>query len=369
MTDKKRLLVKNTLRFMRSVFPFKSKTKTHIVFEACEKFHYFHMEPIVKALLEKDEFKITIVKWNNFDESEKLDGVSYITFKQFWHDWFGLYDIMISTELERRPDWFKDGTAICMFHGAGPKLSYMKTPAINDYDIIFSVGPTTYKAQQDYVDNIVTVEKIGLPISDMLLNTQLPIPTPLKLDASKPTLLYAPSWSLTTEHISMDNEILDVLSAIDQYNVIIRPHPNLLVPEKCNGTDWNIKLKEIEKDGIQLSFSSDHSAYELLPHVDVLLGDISAVTYEFLILDRPIILYMKDGILEAFGAKEMSEPLLNATSKLQSAAQLKDVLNELDDDNIEKNQARKELLEQTLFNIGHATEAAVEVISKITTRR
>jgi len=370
MTDTIRFLVKNTLRLIRSAFLYKSKTKTHIVFEACEKFHYFHMEPIVQALLGNDKFKITIVKWNNFSESEELEGIRYITFNQFWHDWFSLYDIMLSTELERRPSWFKNGTAICMFHGAGPKLSYMKTPAINDYDIIFSVGPTTYKAQKEYVENHVKVEKIGLPISDMLLNIDNPpIPKPLELNSLKPTLLYAPSWSLTTEHISMDNGILDALSSLDQYNVIIRPHPNLLNPKKCNGIDWNIKLKEVEKAGVQLSFSHDHSAYELLPHADILLGDISAVTYEFLILERPIILYMKDGILEAFGAEEMSAPLLSATTKLQSAAELKDVLDKLRNNDSEKSLARKELLKQTLFNVGHATEAAIDVISKITTHK
>lgn len=363
-TDSIRILIKKTKRILNK-YIFKKDT-CHIIFDACEKFHYFHLEPIIKKLLTQDNFKITITKWNGFTDKDIIPGVKYISFNDFWHDWFGLYDIMLSTELERRPDWFKDGIAICMFHGAGPKLSYMKTPVINDYDIIFSVGPTTYKAQQDYVDNHVKVEKIGLPISDMLLNKDNPpIPKPLALNSSKPTLLYAPSWSLSTEHISMDKDILDALSTLDQYNVIIRPHPNLLIPKKCNGVDWNIKLKEVEKKGVQLSFSHDHSAYELLPHADILLGDISAVTYEFLILERPILLYMKDGILDAFGAEEMSAPLLNATTKLQSAACLKETLDNLNNDNSEKSLARKELLKQTLFNVGHATEAAINVILKI----
>jgi len=364
-SDSARILIKSTKRLLSNCI--NKKGSCNIIFDACEKFHYFHLEPIVKSLLPLDNFKITIIKWNGFTEKDKIPGVNYISFHDFWHDWFGLYDIMLSTELERRPGWFKNGIAICMFHGAGPKLSYMKTPAINDYDIIFSVGPTTYNTQIDYVDENVQVEKIGLPISDMLINIENhPVPQPLKFDPLKPTLLYAPSWSITAEHISMDTDILTALSSLDDYNVIIRPHPNLLVPKKCNGIDWNKKLKELENAGIQISYSRDHSAYELLPHADILLGDISAVTYEFLVLDRPILLYMKEGILEAFGAEEMSAPLLNATTELHSASFLSDALNNIRDNKSEKSMERKELLKQTLFNVGHATKTAVDAISKIT---
>lgn len=364
MPDNKRLLFKKLLRFLQYLTPQIKQKKVHIVFDACEKFHYFHIEPIVQKIIEDKRFKVTIIKWRGFNKKEMIQGVTYRSFHQFWHDWFNLYDILVSTELERKPAWFNDGIAVCMFHGAGPKISYIKTPVINEYDILFSVGPTIYNILKEYVDDFVTVEKIGLPITDALISdTPHPLPASIKINPSKPSLLYAPSWSLNTEHISMDDDILNSLTEIENYNVIIRPHPNLLIPEKCNNKNWNIKLEELKKLGIQISYSKDHSAYDLLPHVDILLGDISSVTYEFLILNRPIILYMKDGVLNAFDAEEFTSPLLSATTKLQSAESLKSTIEKINlTDNLSTD--RTELLNQTLFNIGSATDAAITAITK-----
>lgn len=367
MTDTKRLLVKSILRSIRPLLFLAPSPKTHIVFEACEKFHYFHMEPIVHMLLHDPNFKITIVKWNNFSDNDRIQGINYISFNEFWHDWFSLFDILVTTELERRPGWFKDGTAICMFHGAGPKMSYMNCPAIFDYDIIFSVGPLTYESQKNYVKDKIRIEKVGLPILDSLIDkTRPPTPHPIVLDTSKPTLLYAPSWSLDNEHISMNEEILESLSKQDDFNIIIRPHPNLLDPNKCNGFSWKEKFLALSDKGVQISYSHDHSAYQLLPHIDVLIGDISAVTYEYAILDRPIILYMKDGILDDFDATEFLEPLLAASTRLTNPEELKQVLSTALSNNDPKSDARKQLIEKTFFNIGKATESATSVIKSLT---
>jgi CDP-Glycerol:Poly(glycerophosphate) glycerophosphotransferase len=362
-TDTVRIYIKRVLRLARNIFL--RKEKRSIIFDACEKFHYFHLESIIKKISQNKNFRITIIMWSDFKDNDRIPGVTYISFDNFWHDWFNQYDILISTELERRPGWFVDGTAICMFHGAGPKMSYIKNPAINDYDIIFSVGSMTYDVQKEFADSSVTIEKIGLPITDkLLLDKSLSSPKNINIDPSKPTLLYAPSWSLATELISMDDEILEALTAIEGYNVIIRPHPNLLIPEKCNNKDWSIKFKELKKSGIQISYSKDHSAYDLLPHIDILIGDISSVTYEFLILDRPIILYMKNGILNAFDAEDFITPLLSATTRLEFAQDLTKTVEHISNHDVLSTE-RKNLLNKTLFNIGTATDHALESITKL----
>jgi len=363
-SDYVRILIKKGRRVIRNGL--RRKQKRSIIFDACERFHYFHIEPIIRKLIQDNQYDISIIKWNGFKEQDKILGINYISFDEFWHDMFGLYDILVSTELERRPGWFTDGTAICMFHGAGPKISYLKNPAINDYNILFCVGPTTYDALKEYVNDDVMIEKIGLPITDSLTTNQTPsLPKNITIDYTKPTLLYAPSWSLKPDLVSMDEEILYNLSKITDYNIIIRPHPNLLHSSKCGGVDWAPKLNKLTQSGIQISYSADHSVYELLPHIDILLGDISSVTYEFLILDRPIILYMKDHVLLDFEAENFIQPLLNATNRLQDAGKLDDLLVNISlNDNL-KQPSRKFLLKTTLFNVGSATSHAVNALNNL----
>ena len=364
MLDKKRILVKKVLRNIRSYLPFANK-KVHIIFEAEVKFHYFHLEPIVKKIVKDSRYKVTIIKWTEFEDNDRIPGVTYKSFNSFWHDWFNLYDILLTTELERRPAWFVDGIAICMFHGAGAKMAYFKKPELNDYDVIFSVGQMTYDAQIKYVADTVTVEPVGLPVSDELLASEkFPIPKGITLNSSMPTLLYAPSWAYDAKNVSMDDDILNELSKIKNYNIVIRPHPNLLKPSSCSGYDWNIIIDKLKANGIQISYSIDHSVYELLPHVDLLMGDISSVTFEFLIFNRPIILYMKEGVLEAYDAKEFTDPMLSATTRLLNASDLDKTLKNIKNEDEKLIACRTDLLNSMLFNIGSATDSAIKIIEK-----
>lgn len=365
MNDIKRIIVKKCIKFIQSILPWPRSHKVHIVFDGQVKFHYFHLESIVKQIIKDKRYRVSIIKWADFNSDDQIPGVTYKTFNQFWHDWFTIYDILLSTDLERRPSWFTDGIAICMFHGAGAKMSYFRKPEINDYNVIFSVGPMSYNVQKEFVNKTVAVEKIGLPISDFLIqNTKHPIPSSLQLDNTKPTMLYAPSWAYNAENVSMDDAILNELAKINHYNVIIRPHPNLLKPSSCNGYDWNISINKLKTKGVLISYSDDHSVYEILPHVDLLIGDISAVTFEYLVLNRPIILYMKESVLDAYEAPEFVKPMLSATTRLGSANMLPKILKNINTENDNHTKARNELLNNMLYNIGGATDCAVETIAK-----
>ena len=365
MKDTKRIFVHKTIKHIRRLLPWPTDNRVQIIFDAPAKFHYFHLEPIIKRIVKDERYNVTIIKPTDFKPEDRIPNVNYITFEKYWHNWLNNYDLLITTELERRPGWFVDGTAICMFHGAGAKMSYFKKPEINEYDVIFSVGPMTYRVQKEYVNNSVIVEEIGLPASDILVqDKKVNIPKGITINNTKPTLLYAPSWAFESKNISMDADILNELANINTYNVIIRPHPNLLKPNSCNGYDWNPLINTLKEKGIQVSYSKDHSIYQLLPHIDLLIGDISSVTFEFLIFNRPIILYMNVGVLEANDAKEFTTPLLSATSRLNKADELKKLLNTLrkDEDTLVNN--RTELLHNMLFNIGGATDSAVKTIEK-----
>jgi len=364
--DRKRYFTVKVIKLLQNIMSGnKTGKKISVLFDTCEKFHYYHIEPIIQQLANDKRFSITLVHWNNITPDEMHNSIKYISFDSFWYNWCKTFDVFISTELERIPYWLKDTHTVCVFHGAGPKMSYICNPMINEYNTVFSVGPTTYNVQTEYVSSSVTVMPIGLPVTDKLLSDNLPlVPDTIYIDKNKPTLLYAPSWSVNPEHISMDQNILDALANIEGYNIIIRPHPFLMDPKKCGGTDWKPALERIKNHGAQISLS-DHSVYQILPHVDVLLADISSVIYEFLILDRPILLYMKESSLSYYDAIDFIIPLTNASIKLSTANDLQTALQEITILDSKTSAARKTLLNSTLFNIGHATEQATNAIKTI----
>jgi len=341
--------------------------KRNIVFDAFTDFHFFHVEPIVKMLVNDDRFNVIVVMSDNFTLENAIENVKYITSHDFKENWSGVYDILITTEFDRKPRWFGDSIAICMFHGVGPKMGYIRNPKINDYDVIFSAGPATYDVQTGYVANDTKVIPVGLPVTDSLIDdSEVKLPASIKLDNSKPTLLYAPSWASDSNDISMDEGILKELKNIKDYNIIVRPHPFLLEASKCGGKDWTILFDELAQEGISISYSNDHSVYQILKYVDVLLGDVSSVVYEYLILNRPIMLYMDDNVLTNLGAADFLEPLLSASTRVMQPADLVTKLSDIKVGDESKSQARQALLKNTLFNVGSSTKIAGSEIIKLT---
>lgn len=365
MIDHKRTLIKKIIKFLLKFFHI--NIKPHIIFDPSRAFHFYHLLPIIEILVKDNRVNITIIKDDDFDESNfNLNNVKFISFDKLWHDWFGIYDVFITTDYERSPGWAGVLTTICMFHGAGPKISYIRDLRINDYDMIFTPGPSTGSVAENYVNDNVKIVPIGLPVLDKLcIPVQFDLPKSVSFDAKKPILLYAPSWSSNVSLVSMDDLILEALKNLDDYNIIIRPHPLLFKPELCGGIDWEKKLLSIESDQIKISYPMKHSAYDLMPFVDVLMGDMSSIVYEFLVINKPIIIYMKDEILGNYDADHFIEPLNHATSRLNSPTELNEILRNIEKISIEKHEGRKKLMDQTFYNVGTASKNAVENLYKI----
>lgn len=370
MLERPRQLFKNSLKLIRQIQEslYKNK-KCNIAFDAHQKFHYFHIEPILKHLNSNNNFNITVITQKGFNENEKYNNIKYITRSQFRKGWFNFYDIFISTEIDAWPVWVYDSITICMFHGVGLKMSYLKNNELKLNDFIFSVGPSTYAVQEKFLSQNSKIEKIGLPVTDNLANKIYSKPPKnIKIDSNKITIMYAPSWAKESENISMNREIIEALDSLNDYNVIIRPHPFLLIPEYCNNIDWGEIIKQTSNH-IQISNSSDHSIYDLLPSIDILIGDISSVIYEFLTLDRPVILYVHDNILHNYDASEFIQPLRDASTTLNKPSDLIGVLNKIKNEEKSKHLSRTKLLNQTLFNIGNATETSANKILELSKKR
>lgn len=310
---------------------------------------------------------LTVLKCEGFSHQE-LEGVRYIDPHILLGEAWAVYDIYFTTDFGTIPWWFIDVTTVFFLHGVGPKVSYFATDKLKDFDVILAPGPYVESKQRPFLKEGAVLYRAGLPVTDCYFSEKkFSLPQSLKFDNSKPVLLYAPSWSKDYRQFSIDFDILDALAAQEICNVIIRPHPNLLVPEKCNGIDWRKIIDNImlSNKRIALHAGRGTSIYDILGCTDILLGDISSIVYEFLVFDRPIILYLKSGVGGFYQSEDFIQETKEACYNIENPNELEPVLLDCLRDKEALSAQRKTMLAKSLHNPGKAIPEIVKILHEI----
>jgi glycosyltransferase involved in cell wall biosynthesis len=133
---------------------------------------------------------------------------------------------------------------------------------------------------------------IGYPKVDCLVDGSLDrhaILDRLGLDPSRPTVLYAPTWSPYSSLNVMGRELIPSLGRLG-VNVLVKLHDRSYdtTARGSGGVDWRQRLAAIcAAHGAHLVHDPDASPY--LFSADLLVTDHSSVGFEFMLLDRPIV--------------------------------------------------------------------------------
>jgi hypothetical protein len=367
MMSIRKFLFKILLEIWRSYNRILSREKKKVLFDCQLDFHYYHIQPLLDFLRFDSAFILTVLKCEGFSHQE-LEGVRYIDADILLDEPWAVYDIYFTTEFGNIPWWFADVTTVFFLHGVGPKVSYFATDKLKDFDVILAPGPYVESKQIPFLKEGAVLYRAGLPVTDCYFSQKtFSLPQYLKFDNGKPLLLYAPSWSKDHLQFSIDFEILRALSDQEICNVIIRPHPNLLVPEKCNGINWREIIDEIMLNNKRIALHAGRGAsiYDILGCTDILLGDISSIVYEFLVFDRPIILYLKSGVGEFYRSEDFILETKEACYNLENAGTLETVLLDCLRDKGALSAQRKTMLAKSLHNPGKAVPEIVKILHKI----
>lgn len=128
----------------------------------------------------------------------------------------------------------------------------------------------------------------GYPQLDPLFRRDLPPPLPLP--AGRKTILYAPTWNLGLTSATMLGSRLAELVRREarDVNIIVKPHPVI--------GDWRPRWMaewsriEAAEPGVHLVRDTHADITRYMLAADVLISDASSAIFEFLALDRPIVL-------------------------------------------------------------------------------
>lgn len=142
---------------------------------------------------------------------------------------------------------------------------------------------------------------IGYPKVDCLVDGSLDRAATLArlgLAVSRPTVLYAPTWSPYSSLNSVGHDVIAALGSLG-VNVIVKLHDRSYdaTARGSGGIDWKQELSGVcDRHGAHLVQDADASPW--LHAADVLVTDHSSVGFEFMLLDRPIVVIHSPELLK-----------------------------------------------------------------------
>jgi hypothetical protein len=209
---------------------------------------------------------------------------------------------------------------------------------------------------------------VGMPKLDCLVDGSIKRDETLialGLDAARPTVLYAPTWSPYSSLNAMGEELVGRLVAAG-YSVIVKLHDRSRDPEYIHsgGVDWAARLESILRPGGLLATGSDACPY--LAAADVLITDHSSVGFEYLLLDRPVVrIEMPELIAKTNIHPDYVRLLAEASTTARDAAEAVAAVERGFADPSRQSLSRKAVAEELFYEPGTATSRAVREMYEV----
>lgn len=200
---------------------------------------------------------------------------------------------------ERRPDWIIFGNGFSrlkalppgtrtalLYHGIGVKECYYYAELM-EMDIRFVEGEHRARELAQRFP-AARIEDVGFAKLDPLLNPDIETPrldlAECGLDASRPTILYAPTYYPSSIEMLPD----DLPADLAECNFVIKPHHFTFTKPR-----YRHQLEKLqrwaERDNVWLAGLKDVSLLPMMGSADILLSEASSALFEFAALDRPIV--------------------------------------------------------------------------------
>lgn len=162
---------------------------------------------------------------------------------------------------------------------------------------------------------------VGYPKLDALAAGRVdgaPTRASLELAPGRPTVLYAPTYSPASSLHAAGDAIVEALAAAGM-NVLIKLHDRSLDPDPryTGGIDWRARMRRLERPG-QVAFVEAGDASPYLAAADLMVTDHSSVGFEYLVLDRPLLVFDVPGLIEAARINPEKVALLRSAADVAS---------------------------------------------------
>jgi CDP-glycerol glycerophosphotransferase len=222
---------------------------------------------------------------------------------------------------------------------------------------------------------IVTAEQavlVGYPKLDQLASGRIDgaaVRASLGLRAGRQTAMYAPTYSEASSLHLAGEAIVTALVAAD-LNVIVKLHDRSLDPDPrfTAGIDWRARFSALERShpAGRVRFVETSDASPLLAAADCLVTDHSSIGFEYLVLDRPVLVFDAPGLARAARINPEKIALLrSAATVVHTADALAAAAISVLKDPAPLSAARRRVASALFFEPGRATGRAVRLLRNL----
>ena len=260
------------------------------------------------------------------------------------------------------------GTArIQTFHGVGGKYGFdAPQDSMRVWHRLFFVNERRLRnfiAHSAIDADSPAIRMVGMPKVDCLVDgthDRSAVLASLALDPSRPTVLYAPTWSPASSLNAIGVELVEALSRMP-VNVILKLHDRSRDSRErySGGVDWARRLQPLLAPGKGV-LAPRHDISPYLVASDLMITDHSSAGFEFLLRDRPIVRIHRPQLIQLAHIHGDYVSLLASAS--QSVEALPDVLSAVERglaDPRRQSAERRRVAADLFYKPGSATRRAI----------
>ena len=351
-------------------------TKKRILFSGYAPVHFACFYPAYKVLAADDRIEMylsggfrkvdpdtdeTTYHIEGFYDNFDVDKSKIIPIEQAWKEDF---DVLVCGHLSDALFPKHAKRTVQVFHGVSFKNLAVRDKALR-FDTLCLPGEyhaEKYREQNLIIDNDTTYYITGFSKTDPLVDGSLDRDKFLKdlgLDATLPTVLFAPTGDKKNAMEAMGESVIEQVSASGKYNLLVKPHDH---PK--NKIDWFAEFKKFEGDKVKLVRDFDVTPY--LHASDLLITDASSVSVEYTLMDRPIIYLDLPKLMEKIKKRAVALDLSSRETGVvvdknaDLASVIEDCLNNKDRESAK----RKALSSKVFYKPGTAARRVAGVVLK-----
>jgi hypothetical protein len=192
-----------------------------------------------------------------------------------------------------------------VFHGVGGKYGFdAPDRSMREWHRLFFVNERRLRnfiAAGAIDADSPAIKLIGMPKADCIVDGTISRDEELirlGLDPSRPTVLYAPTWSPASSLNAMGLDLIQGLLRLP-INVIVKLHDRSrdLRERYSGGVDW-VKRIEPRLAAGRAVIAPGHDICPYLVAADLMVTDHSSAGFEFLLRDRPIVRIHRPALIE-----------------------------------------------------------------------
>lgn len=272
---------------------------------------------------------------------------------------------------------------IAMTHTLTDKKSVFPTydpnyHPMSQFNVYFASGCAAFRGSwKRYVElnsstlRTVKIFEIGSPKTDVLLRNvydRTQVLQELGLDPAKKTVLYAPTFHREASLEQCGLDIIDIIREMD-VNLLMRVHHVSLSTTRAlaqrkgrrTGTEWRSLLEQIDSENPNVRFvEGDSSPYFVAS--DLLVGDISGACYEYMLQNKPVVFIDTPELFAEHGTGGISYWGRSSGDIISNLDDLAEIIQLNLTDPARKETDRLSLIDDLVYNPGHAAEVAVDTL-------